>query len=89
MFGEKFLLNEQTIPIVEAIGRHMPGGFFIYRLEEPQELLYANEAVFDIYGCRDLADFRELTGFTFRGMVHPDDFEEVSGSIIGQIRGNV
>ena len=26
MFGKRFQLNEQTIPIVEEIGRHMPGG---------------------------------------------------------------
>ena len=26
MFGEKFELNEQTMTIVEEIGRHMPGG---------------------------------------------------------------
>ena len=72
MFGKKFQLNEQTIPVVEEIGSHMPGGFFLYRAQEPGELLYANRAVFDIFGCKDLGEFTELTGFTFRGMLHPD-----------------
>ena len=85
MFGKRFQLNEQTLPIVEEIGRHMPGGFFIYKAEQPEELLYANKAVFDIFGCADQDEFRELTGFTFRGMLHPDDYEEVSGSIDEQI----
>ena len=62
MFGKRFELNEQTIPIVEEIGRHMPGGFFIYKAQPPEELLYANQAVFDIYGCRDLQEFKQLTG---------------------------
>ena len=31
MFGKRFQLNEETIPVVEEIGRHMPGGFFIYK----------------------------------------------------------
>ena len=31
MPGKRFELNEDTLPIVEAMGEHMPGGFFIYR----------------------------------------------------------
>ena len=85
MFGTKFELNETTIPIIEQLGSHMPGGFFIYKASEPQQLLYANRAVFDLYGCEDEQDFRELTGYTFRGMVHPDDYEAVCASIDEQI----
>lgn len=29
MFGKHFDLNESTLSIVEEIGRHIPGGFFI------------------------------------------------------------
>ncbi|MBR1662225.1 MAG: response regulator [Acidaminococcaceae bacterium] len=85
MFGKHFQLNEQTIHIVEEIGRHMPGGFFIYKAELPEELLYANEAVLDIFGCRNLDEFKELTGYTFKGMLHPDDYRVISDSIIKQI----
>ena len=85
MFGERFELNEQTIPIVEEIGRHMPGGFFIYKASEPEELLYANRAVIDIFGCDDLEDFKKLTGFTFKGMLHPDDYDRIEESIVEQI----
>ncbi len=85
MFGKQFQLSPETISIVEEIGRHMPGGFFIYRAAEPYELLYANHAVLDIFGCRDLDEFRALTGYSFRGMLHPDDFEAVNASIEEQI----
>ena len=88
MFGKHFDLNEQTLPVIEDIGRHMPGGFFIYKAEGDEELLYANQPVFDIYGCDDLEEFRELTGFTFKGMVHPDDYDGISASIIEQIEGS-
>ncbi len=84
MFGKYFELNEQTIPVVEEIGGHMPGGFFIYKAEEPEELIYANGAVFDIFGCRDLDEFMEHTGYTFRGMVHPEDYEKTTESIRSQ-----
>ena len=74
--------------IVEEIGRHMPGGFFIYKAAQPEELLYANQAVVDIYGCDDLDDFKQLTGFTFKGMLHPDDYHLIAESIVEQVRGN-
>ena len=74
MLVEHFQLNEATLAVVEQIGSHMPGGFFLCRAEKPEELLYANHAVLNIYGCSSLDEFRELTGFTFRGMVHPEDY---------------
>ena len=85
MFGRHFELNEQTMKIVEEIGRHMPGGFFIYKAAQPEELLYANRAVLRIFGCDTLDEFRELTGFTFKGMLHPDDYAAAVCSINDQI----
>ena len=86
MADRSFVLNEHTLPIVEEIGGHMPGGFFIYRAEEPETLIYANKVVCDIYGCDSLEEFKALTGFTFRGMVHPEDYNRISSSIVQQIQ---
>lgn len=88
MAGSHFELNEQTLSIIEEIGGHMPGGFFVYKAEEPEELIYVNQAVLDIYGCKSLEEFKVLTGFTFRGMVHPDDYDRVKSSIDQQIDEN-
>ncbi len=85
MSEKNFELNEQTLSFIEALGCHMPGGFFIYKAEQPEELLYANKACFDIFGCDDLEDFKRLTGFTFKGMLHPEDYRAVSDSIVKQI----
>ena len=85
MFGKQFQLNDQNLMVIEEIGKHMPGGFFIYKAEKPGELLYANKAVFDIFGCADQNEFKELTGCTFKGMLHPDDYESVTQSISEQI----
>ena len=88
MFGKRFQLNEETIHIVEEIGRHMPGGFFIYKKEMPEELLYANRAVLNIFGCKNLEEFKELTGYTFKGMLHRDDYDTVSETIQRQVQEN-
>lgn len=85
MIGKHFDLTEEALPVVEEIGGHMPGGFFIYKAEEPEKLIYANKPVFDIFGCADLEEFKELTGFTFKGMVHPDDYNSITASILQQI----
>lgn len=85
MVNKVFQLNDQAVFMIRELGGHMPGGFFIYKAEEPGELLYANKPVFDIYGCDDLEDFKKLTGYTFRGMVHPEDYPHISASVAEQI----
>ena len=80
------LMTEQILTVIEQFGEHMPGGFFIYKADDKEKLLYANKAVFDLYSCDGLKDFKSLTGFTFRGMVHPDDYERISVSIQDQIQ---
>lgn len=85
MFGKHFELNETTLPVIEELGEHMPGGFFIYKGAAPEELLYANKACFDIFGCDDLEDFKALTGYTFRGLVYPEDYAAITVSIKDQV----
>ncbi len=88
MFGKNLILNEQTLNTIEEIGHHMPGGFFIYKAAGNEELIYANVATIRMFGCDTLDEFKSLTGYTFRGMLHPDDYEQVVGSVNDQIRTN-
>ena len=76
---------EQFLPALDWIAERIPGGFFIYRADEKMELLSINRFALRMFGCETLEQFRELTGFTFRGMVHPEDYEAVQGSIERQI----
>ncbi len=79
------ILNEETFPIIEQITMGMPGVFFVYHAEGDKELIYANQALVHLYGCETLEEFKEFTGYTFRGLVHPDDVEMVEESIAYQI----
>ena len=88
------LLNEEKYASKERkeISRNIkkfidqiPGGFVIYREGGNEEILYANHAVVQMFGCDDLSEFMSLTGGSFRGIVHPDDFEGVEKSIEEQI----
>lgn len=63
----------------------MPGGFLIYRAEGNEDIIYANQAVLRIFRCDTLQEFKELTGNSFKGIVHPYDLDAVQESIRKQI----
>ena len=77
--------DEHTLPVIEQISEGMPGGFFIYHADGDEELVYINNAMLRIFGCDTREEFRELTGYTFKGIVHPDDIDAVEASIQSQI----
>ncbi len=78
-------LGDEALPAIEWLAEKMPGGFFIYYAEGDTELIYVNGAVCRIFGCDSVEEFKSLTGNTFRGMVHPDDYEVIQDSIDEQI----
>lgn len=89
-------LSVNPNPMTEAQGMNLavylkkfideiPGGFFIYQADGEEKIIYANEAVLRIFNCDTMEEFRELTGNSFRGLVHPDDLEAVERSIWEQI----
>lgn len=82
-------LNEETIPIMEQISEGMPGGFFIYHADGDEELIFINRTMLRIFGCDTMEEFKELTGNTFKGIVHPEDYEQIEKSIHHQIENSV
>lgn len=76
----------KTVIFFKKIMDEMPGGFFIYRADGDEELIYANAAMLRIFGCDTMEEFQELTGNSFKGIVHPEDLDEVEKSIWQQIR---
>ena len=58
------------------------------KAEGDEELLYANRAVYGIFGCKGIEEFKELTGNTFKGMLLAEDYLRCSASINEQIAGS-
>lgn len=82
------LLNVQDVRVADEIVKfmdEMPGGFLIYQADGSEKIIYANKALIRIFQCESLSEFLELTKNSFRGMVHPDDLEEVEDTILKQI----
>lgn len=84
--------QEESIPVnMEAACEiiqfmdEMPGGFLIYYAEHNEKIIYANKALLRIFQCNSFQEFKELTGNSFRGIVHPEDLDRVEKSIWEQI----
>ncbi len=75
---------DKTATVLGKFIAEIPGGFFIYRADN-NKVLYVNDALLEIYRCRTREEFAVLTGDSFAGMVHPDDFDAVQKSIFEQI----
>ncbi len=84
-FSNGFALTKYTMPVIKQMAEVIPGGFFVYSEEGDRKLIYQNKKVLDIYGCETLDEFKELTGYTFEGMVYPEDFAKIQASIDEQI----
>ena len=70
---------------IESIVQGIPGGFFIYRADSSEEIIYANDAMLRLFRCDTMEEFRSLTGNSFRGVVHPEDLDRVEAYIDNQI----
>ena len=76
--------NINVAPNENYIPTGLPGGFFIYRADENEEILFAEENVIKLFGCDTIADLREFTHNSFSGMVHPDDLSKIQNDIQAQ-----
>lgn len=79
------LLYLETARQIKAFIDEIPGGFLIYNSDGDEEIVYANKALISIFKCKNLAEFKALTGNSFKGIVHPDDLDAVQKSIKSQI----
>ena len=85
---EDLKIDEKTLPIISRLGELLPGGFFLYHAFGTQELIGFNSKMVRLFGCDTDEEFRALVGNSFRGIVHPDEYEEIERSIRRQIAEN-
>lgn len=65
---------------------NLPASILIYIYDaEGEDILFANEELIALFECDGLDDFLHYTKHSFRGIVHPDDYERVNTSIWQQI----
>ena len=62
----------------------VPGGFFIYNANGAEEILYADDNVIRLFGCKDMEEFRVFTKNSFMGMVYHEDLYKIENAIQSQ-----
>ena len=82
-------MSEASFTRFDRLADGMPGGFFVYHAGGDERLIYANQVLADIFGCKDVAELMEHIGGTFRGLVHPEDYAGIEKSIDTQIDTSV
>ena len=81
-------MTRVSLDDIKEFAKDMPGGFFIYKGDETGELLFVNDVILDIFGCETIEEYKEFTGFIFRGNVHPEDVDIMETSISQQVEAN-
>lgn len=73
--------REQFMFDVNEFSRSLPGAFFVYEAGGDEKLLFIGDSLVNMFGCSTREEFRSYVGNSFRGIVHPDDFDEVEQKI--------
>ena len=82
---QNMLSEDMKLSAIKWMAEQVPGGFFVYVDDDSQRLIYANNVCLRLFGCETMEQFTALSGNSFRGIVHPDDYEAVQASIEKQI----
>lgn len=64
----------------------MSDGFFVYSAGESEDVLFVNPPVLAMYGCNNVDEFKEYVRNSFRGMVHPEDYNRIESEIYEQVK---
>ncbi|MCR5700636.1 MAG: response regulator [Lachnospiraceae bacterium] len=73
---------------IREFAKNMPGGFLIIKADKQEDILFVNDALLKIFACTTQKQFVDLTDYSFKGMVLPEDYENAKQSIREQIHGS-
>lgn len=82
---KKNMKNLNTFKLDE-ITTGIPGGFFIYRNNEEQNILYVNNEILRLYECNDIEEFMNYVNGSFLNMVYEEDLNSTLYQINDQIK---
>lgn len=62
----------------------MSDGFFVYNAAYDERIVFANPPVIRMFGCKDIYEFREHVGRSFKDLVYEEDLNRVEWEIAQQ-----
>lgn len=74
----------------EAVQRYMeymPGGVFLFKDDEDEEVVYTNQNLLDLFECETKEEFADLVHGSFKGAIYKEDYEAAKRLIVSQATG--
>ena len=78
-------MGDEMLLAANEVAEGLPGGFISYHTDENLEIISFNTDLMKLFGCESAEEFRQLTGNSFKGLIHEDDFARVQEEIQRQI----
>lgn len=66
----------------------IPGAILVYKADEREEILFANDQLFELFECDSMQELLQFSGDSFRNIVHPEDLDRVEREIAAQLKAN-
>lgn len=86
---KEFSAGDETVyHMMRQVAESLPGGFFAYRADEEERILFINKEILRLYGCETEEEFRDFTGNSFRGMIFKDDYDMVQSGLGNQVKNH-
>ena len=70
------------------IAENSPCGIAVCKMTQKAEILFANDELVEMLGCKSFVDLMDYTGATFTGFIHPDDKERLAISLARQAQSS-
>ena len=80
--------NKWNFNYSEYLSNNIPGAILVYKANDEEEILYANNELVSMFECSSLREFLEYTKCSFKNIVHPDDLAITEETIKRQQAGN-
>ena len=82
----QMLTNCAASSELDTLYSHMPGGFFSYEAFGDEKILASNSYLWEMFGFDNEEDFMEHVHGSFKGIVSPEELDQVEESIAQQIK---
>ncbi len=83
-----YIIDRTAAHLNNEILSGVPGGFLIYRADEDAKIVFSNSYLWNIFGFDNQKEFLEYVNYSFKGIVAPDEYEQVQASIDKQLEVN-
>lgn len=82
------VISDEGLELMSEVAEAIPTGFFVYHAKGDGEIVFFNDLLVRTFGCETREEFIELTKNTFKGLVHPEDYDHTENMIWEQLASN-